>query len=275
MDSVKITLIANAGVMIEYQDQQLLVDALHEGHRLYPSTPSAAMQALLDGAPPFKDIKALLVTHNHLDHFSPRMTRTVLQRYPEIDFIADEASVEAMCEAGEETSDPFDRSRVTAMPWQLPSQEDYADGSFKRMLPAVIHKDPFVIQPIPFEHEGRDFKHVANVGVMISVGGVNILYPGDARLSPENFSILTRPLPPVDVAIVMFPYISTGRGQRLLREFIKPRNLVVVHWPDPKRDRDKWIENARRYYERTRDSLMQTWFLEQYLDTVAFTPKWL
>ena len=73
----------------------------------------------------------------------------------------------------------------------------------------------------------------------------------------------------------MFPYISTGRGQRLLREFIKPRNLVVVHWPDPKRDRDKWIENARRYYERTRDSLMQTWFLEQYLDTVAFTPKWL
>ncbi|MGI6298154.1 MAG: MBL fold metallo-hydrolase [Saccharofermentanales bacterium] len=275
MNSVKIMLIANAGIMIEYREQQLLVDALHEGHRLYPGTPPAAMQALLDGAPPFKEIKALVFTHNHLDHFSPRLARSVLQRYPDLDFIADEVSVAAMRTAGEETDDPFDHSRMTAMPWQLPTQTSYADGSFIRSLPPAIHKGPFSIQPLPFLHEGRGFQDVANVGLMISVGGVHILYPGDARISPENFAILTRPLPPVDVAVLMFPYISTSRGQRIVREFIKPRNLVVVHWPQPEHDREKWIENAHSYYERTKDSLMQTWFLEHYLDTVGFTPSWL
>ena len=56
MSMVKIMLVANAGIMIEYNSQQILIDALHEGHRLFPATPPEAIRQLLDGKPPFKSI---------------------------------------------------------------------------------------------------------------------------------------------------------------------------------------------------------------------------
>ena len=270
MDSVKITLIANAGVIIEYRDQQLLIDALHEGHRFYQGTPPEAMQALLDGQPPFKSIKALVVTHNHADHFSTRFTLPVLQRYRDAEFIADESSAEALRQAYQNEGEPFDDSRIQVMPWSLPNAEERATSTYERVLPARIETGPFTIQPIPFEHEGHRYIGFPNIGLMITVAGLNILNPGDARMSAENFAILASHLPPIDVAIVMFPYIATSRGQNLVRDVIRPRSLIAVHWPDPERDQEHLNEHAARFFERNKDSMMQTWFLKRYLDSVSF-----
>lgn len=270
VDQVKIMLIANAGILVEYQGQQLLIDALHEGHRLYPATPPEAMQALLDGREPFREIKAIVVTHNHIDHFSAPLTLSVLERYRETDFISDASSAEALLKAAQDVTKLFDKSRLFTMPWQLPNAEDRAVGAYEHFLPACLVAGPFTIQPVPFEHEGKRFVDVANVGLMITVGGLNILYPGDARMSAENFAILANHLPPVDVAVLMFPYIATSRGQNLVRDVIRPRNLIAVHWPDPVRDRDQLSHHAQRYFERTKDALMDTYFLEHYPDSVQF-----
>ncbi len=271
VNEVKIILIANAGILIEYQDQQLLIDALQEGHRLFPPTPPQAMTALLEGREPFKDLKAVMVTHNHPDHFSTRLTLPVLARHRGTRFIADESSAAALLQASREASTGFDPERIAVMPWQLPDAEIRAAGAFERVLPPQIKLGPFTIQPVPFEHEGQRYATTPNVGLMIDVAGCHILYPGDARMSPDNYAILANHLPPVDIAVLMFPYIATSRGQNLVRSLIRPRSLIAVHWPDPERDHDQLTEHARRYFDRTRDSLMQTWFLERYLDTVSFS----
>jgi len=270
VDQIKITLIANAGILVEYRGQQLLIDAVHEGHRLYPGTPPEAIQALLDGREPFHDIKAVIVTHNHVDHFSPQLMLPVLERHRDTDFISDESSAAALLKVAADTTRLFDKSRMIVMPWQLPNAEDRAFGAYDPFLPACVVAGPFTIQPIPFEHEGKRFEEIANVGLLITVGGLRILYPGDARMAPDNYAILTRHLPSIDVAVLMFPYIATSRGQNLVRDIIRPRNLIAVHFPDPSRDREMLTKHAQRYFEKTKDMLMSTWLLERYLDSVSF-----
>jgi len=266
MSTVKIMLIANAGILIEYQDQQVLIDALHEGHRLYPGTPPEAMTALIEGHQPFKNLKAIVFTHNHIDHFSARLTLTALQHRPEALLIADESTADAFLDWSASTSGLPDRDRIRIMT----ANKGQAEQS--------VVVPPFTFTPIQFEHEGRRFVDIVNIGFLVTVGGLRILYPGDARISAENYTPLARLQDsiqiqdaiqkPLDAAVLMFPYVATGRGQSLVRDVIKPRRLIVVHWPDPSRDSQDFIGHAQAYFERTKDSLMETFFLKHYQDTI-------
>lgn len=261
MSTVKIMLIANAGILIEYQEQQVLIDALHEGHRLYPGTPPEAMAALIEGKHPIKHLKALVFTHNHVDHFSARLTEAALRQHPEALLFADEATVEALLDLSASTTGLLDRERIRI----VTATADQAESP-------LIAVPPFTFMPIRFEHEGRRFADIVNIGFLVTVGGLRILYPGDARISAENYTSLTclqDPIQnPIDAAVLMFPYVSTGRGQSLVRDVIRPRRLIVVHWPDPGRDTQNFIGHAQSYFERTKDSLMETVFLKHYLETV-------
>ncbi len=257
MAGVTIRLIANAGVLIDYEGRQILIDALHEGHRLYPGTPSEAIEALLDARPPFSHLEALVFTHNHIDHFSARLVLQVLDRYPGLPILADEATTASLIEAAALAMGRFDKSRIHTFQWQIGH-----DGS----KPTVV--GPFAFAPVSFEHEGKAFTDVANVGYLVTVGGRRILYPGDARVSPANFAPIADKLTSIDAAILMFPYISTGRGQSIIRDIIRPHQAVIVHWPDPARDPHDFLKHAGRTYERARESLPKTDFLMRYLDQV-------
>lgn len=291
MSTVKIMLVANAGILIEYQDQQVLIDALHEGHRLYPGTPSEAMAALIEGKHPFKHLQALVFTHNHVDHFSARMTLAALQHHPETQLIADEATIDAFLDLSASITGLPDRERIRIVtahadqhtqndnqPCTYALADDNQQPSTNSLAkPYQIVVPPFTFTPIRFEHEGRRFADIVNIGFLVTVGGLRILYPGDARISAENYASLAciqDPIQnPIDAAVLMFPYVSTGRGQSLIRDVIRPRRLIVVHWPDPDRDTQNFIGHAHAYFERTKDSLMETVLLKHYQDTIEISAE--
>ncbi len=78
---VRITLVANAGILFSYRGTTLLADSVYgdEGHSF--SSPSPDMwNAMLSGEHPFEKIDYLLFTHAHLDHFSPAKTEEFLRR---------------------------------------------------------------------------------------------------------------------------------------------------------------------------------------------------
>ena len=266
MSAVTIRLIANAGVLIDYQGTQILIDALHEGHRLYPGTPPVAIQSLLDGHPPFEKLAALVFTHHHADHFSARLALNVLQRYPDLPFLSDEASASDLLTLTALESEWFDKSRIRTFSWKINTFELETAQQKIHSADQPVSVGPFTLEPISFLHEGKRFEEVANIGYIISVGGRRILYPGDARISPDNFQAVTQTNQPIDAAILMFPYISTGRGQNLIRDILHPRQIVAVHLPDPERDTHDFLKNAYRAYERSKDKLPETVFLHRYLD---------
>jgi len=257
MTAIKIMLIANAGILIDYKGRQILIDALHEGHQMFPATPPEAFQQLLDGEPPFNAVEALLFTHNHVDHFSARMALQFLLRHPDASFISDEPSAAALFDLSHAKSEILDRSRIRTVSWNTADNFQTSSGAF-------------VIRGLSFQHEGSNYADTPNIGYLLTIEGKTILFPGDARMSPGNYQCLASLSQPIDTAILMFPFISTGRGQNLIREVIRPHRLIIVHWPDPARDSQHFTDSAKRYFEKTRDQLMETYFLEKYGDSVEF-----
>ena len=67
---VRATLISNAGLLLEYREVKLLVDAIY--HTTDPfSTPPPAAWSQCWPESPFDGVDTLLFTHDHPDHFSP------------------------------------------------------------------------------------------------------------------------------------------------------------------------------------------------------------
>ena len=71
---IRITLLANAGVLIRYRDTALLLDGLF-GRKDNPFSllPPGCREAMLRAEPPFERLDYLLFTHYHPDHFDPEM----------------------------------------------------------------------------------------------------------------------------------------------------------------------------------------------------------
>ena len=79
--TLRATLVANAGLLLEYAGTTLLLDGIYENelHGFSNLAPDV-WQKMLSGAQPFTSISSLLFTHQHPDHFSPSMTLAYLQK---------------------------------------------------------------------------------------------------------------------------------------------------------------------------------------------------
>lgn len=77
---IRISLLGNAGLLIEYRGAKLLLDAVYGTEpQPFSNIPPDVMQKLMTGQPPFEHIDCLLFTHLHPDHFSPKLLRTLLE----------------------------------------------------------------------------------------------------------------------------------------------------------------------------------------------------
>ena len=81
--TVTVTLLANAGLLFQYDGYSILLDALQCSEKApFSPLPPALWQALLSASGRFSRIGALLFTHLHPDHFSVDMTLQYLHRHP-------------------------------------------------------------------------------------------------------------------------------------------------------------------------------------------------
>lgn len=80
MDSlIQVTLVANAGLLLRYQDSSILLDALFSGESCsFCEASPATRERLLRGDSPFDSVDYVLFTHLHEDHFSEALTREFL-----------------------------------------------------------------------------------------------------------------------------------------------------------------------------------------------------
>ena len=95
---IRITYIANEGVMIESSDGvKVLIDALHK--KYYPDYlfPSASlMNEMILGESDFKDIDLVLVSHVHADHFDAKSVGNLLLNQPRSILISSPQAIEGI-----------------------------------------------------------------------------------------------------------------------------------------------------------------------------------
>lgn len=89
-DKVKVTYIANDGVMIEFEDQKVVIDAINRTSNLtgWVSPSSTALRAVENGDPPYDNIDVIMITHGHGDHYATSAVRNYLSNNPQTKLIA-------------------------------------------------------------------------------------------------------------------------------------------------------------------------------------------
>jgi len=167
---VKITYLANEGVMIECGSDKILVDALfRDSLDQYVRHPPQVQEEMETGKPPFDGVVLALATHFHLDHWDAGAITRFLTNNPHAVF----------------SSTP----QATAM---LPSSLSQRIRTLwpEKSEPVRLQVGNVLVDAFSLEH--GEYSTTQNLGYRISVCQQVLFHLGDAGLSDQNFAILAR-----------------------------------------------------------------------------------
>lgn len=199
MQHCKLTLVCNAGIVLEIGQTVIWLDVLHDDKTpRFSSVKPELADRIIDGdAVPPPDI--LFYTHYHRDHYSQGLTERALAKWPHAQLI-------------------------------LP-REDFPG----RQLVLEDEQQAFSFRGIHFRfgkltHQGADFAHIPNYGAIINAGGFRILTAGDCTVDSDDLETFVGQ-EHIDLAIMGFPWVSRPEGRKIIDDRICPDRLVIFHLP--------------------------------------------
>lgn len=223
-ECVEATLVANAGILVRGGGTGLLVDGIHDqGDHPFDRVAPDARARMREGGAPFQRLEYLLFTHEHPDHFTPRLVMAHL-RHRRV--------------KGLFTPDPRLGSAEAARLARFAGERGVPQWAGSLEPGRAKTRDlgeGLSVTVIGGTHMGRKFGRVRNDSFLVSVGGVNLLFTGDSGHVPEHFA---KPLAGVslDAVFVNPAFYHHPDGQRCIDEVFRPREVVVCHLPDREND---------------------------------------
>lgn len=214
-DALRVTLAANAGVLLTYRGTTLLIDAIYggEGHP-FSCLPPQLHQAMLAGEGAFGRVDYLLFTHAHPDHFSPEMTLDYLRHRPVKGvFLPDTRSVRE--------SGLADYLRDSATPAVfLSAATDRA---------AFRIEEGITVRAFHTLHLDKLYQHVHHFCYLLSFGDKDVLFCADIDYTQESLSQLRgRPL---RAAFVNPLFFAELRRRRFFHGALNAQTLCIYHVP--------------------------------------------
>lgn len=212
---LRVTLVSNAGLLVEYGGTTLLLDGIYgkEGHP-FSNLPPETWRKLTEGEPPFEKIDYLLFTHAHPDHFSPEMTKEYLgkQRVKGV-FLPDTRSVR---KSG--LPELLNERSIPAV--FLSEQTDHASY---RIEPGLT------VRAFSTRHLDKKFYSVHHFCYLISFGEKNILFTADVDYTAEDFSRIQHFS--LRAAFVNPLFYNDLRRRRFFHGTLEPEKWCIYHIP--------------------------------------------
>ena len=208
---------ANEGVHIKSGNKSVLIDALFDDYyKDYLSLSVADRNKLISGESPFEKIDLVLATHIHRDHFEAQITGNFLSSHDESKMLSSE-QVDA------DLKEKFtDYSKIER---QIIAHERDVYTTKEEINGIEIHS--FFIN-----HAGGErTADIENMGFIIELGGKKILHLGDADMNIERFKAVDITQYNVDIALIPYWYMADENGIKIVKEQIKAKNLIGVHFP--------------------------------------------
>ena len=212
----KVTLTANAGVIVNLDGTSILIDALHNTFAAEFSSLSEERSnqvlTLCDLTPP----TAILISHAHPDHYSASLIDEATLRYPDACVIFPER----------------DFSGKTSM-WKL--------GNITVTSVPLLHR------------RAPEYPPADNFSFIIRHDNKTLFFPGDAEPTSDEMKVLVSTFHP-DVAFLPFIWATLPSCRNVLAA-LNPKNAVLLHLPFPELDtfgynkatiqaRDRFIPDA-------------------------------
>lgn len=214
-EKLRVTLVANAGLVLEYQGTKLMVDAIYgpENHPFSNLSPQI-WQEMKAGKGIFETIDYLLFTHAHPDHFSPLLTMEYLKEQPVKGiFLPQTRSVRecGMPEFLKEQNIPaaFLTKETDHMGWKV--APDITVRSY-----STLHLD-------------QKYHHVHHFCYLLSFGEKHILICSDVDYISEDFSRMRRF--PLRAAFVNPLFYSELHRRRFFHGELEAETVCVYHVP--------------------------------------------
>jgi L-ascorbate metabolism protein UlaG (beta-lactamase superfamily) len=183
---------------------------------------------MTQGAPPFARVDALLVSHDHRDHFDPALVQAFLARHPETTLV----STDAICATVAAAGGPAARMRRVKIDLGASAVESVAGVSVKAA--GVKHQgDPGFFGWL------LGGTMAENLAWLLTIDGRKILHVGDAitDLNVETYRRLGLPAERIDVLFLEY-FDFSGATAAFVKNELKPRYIVAMHVPTTRYEED-------------------------------------
>lgn len=230
---IKLTHTANAGVLLACGGVKVFIDGIHEKRSSpFSPVPQLLLEEILHGRGDFGGADYLLVTHFHEDHFSPGAAAAYLENN-RVKAVVGPKGVGALLES----------RRREGAPSLPPVHELPAAGE------GTLSLDGMRLRYFPMAHMGEEWKAYPNLAYLLEIGGLRFFHGGDAAVEWENFSALEG-VPPVEVALMNFPFAGLPKGREIIQKILRPACLVIQHLPFGEDDRYGYRSATLRSVEK-------------------------
>jgi len=239
---ITLTLIANAGILIEYDGTGILVDGVHHDatSRFSPVSRVDLLHMRL-GKQAFKTLDYLFFSHEHSDHFSPLyVTELIHAREIHKVFLPKAAS------PSPELGLLCNHLRKKSVEADILSLQP---GEFA----------PFQLGPnitgriIATRHMGPQYQSVINYCYLFDLSGVTLLFTGDGDFVREYYEAALSGIE-LDLVFVNPLFYQHPQGQKLINTLFTPKHLVVYHLPFPEDDTmglGSMVERSKQRFQCT------------------------
>lgn len=214
-EALRVTLLANAGLLLEYEGTTLLLDGIfHSRDVPFSSLPQDVWQKLLRGDAPFGKIDYLLFTHHHPDHFSAAMTVEYLEGHPiKGVFLPDAEELE--------NSTLMLGLREHGTPCALLS--DQTNHAVYKVAPNIT------VRAFRTLHLDKAFETVRHYCYLITFGDKRVLFTADVNYLGEDLSQTHGA--PLHAAFINPLFFSALSHHRFFKGELNPKHLCVYHVP--------------------------------------------
>jgi len=218
--NIRITYVANEGVMIESSDGvKVLIDALHK--KYYPDYlfPSASlMNDMIFGEGDFNGVDLVLVSHVHADHFDAVSVGNLLLNQSQSILISSQ-------QVNNSVSDNF--SDYSSIEERIITPTFNENGKSYHQLPGIN------LSVFELSH---GIKNIQNLGHILEIKGKKILHVGDAAFTKSEFSKVKITKENIDIAILPYWYLIEKNVKEKLTKWINPKHIIASHVPPAEGD---------------------------------------
>ena len=206
---LKIIYIANAGFLIEYNSKKILIDALHSWPN-FESTPDEVWSGLLNNKPPFNDIDLILVTHDHADHFGPKIVKFVMSRQKNAVLIAPPNAVESLINIDMDGFGKISDKQIRSIDLQIGDVIELSENSVDLKIFGLDHGGP---------------SNMINFAFLIKIDDKTLFHKGDSEVNDEFFESNNFSAEKIDI---LFAQEYAERLNKIIVQ-TKPNHIVYQH----------------------------------------------
>ena len=221
--AISVTYIANEGFLVENGGKKVLMDALFDsGYGLFLTPPSDVLRQLTEARGPFADVDLLLITHQHDDHFNPKLVIAHMRNNPRCRLIAHQQVVDRL---RKEEGFAQIQDRVHEINLDF--------GAHEHVTVNGIAVDILCLAHMPRIQNGKDiYEGIRNLAFMVELGGIRFCHLGDATVEDNLAFLNAYPFDAAPVDVLFLGYFNQSpAAQEFVKRKIKPGQIIVMHVP--------------------------------------------